>query len=136
MDQKVLAGIGNIYADEILHASRIHPERGAGTLSRGRARAAAPGDRRRAGHGDQARGVELRRRLSDRPGPGGGVPGSKLGVRARQASVPGLLAADRENQDRRADRPADLLLPAMPEALNVLSYLVSRISGVAAAESF
>jgi formamidopyrimidine-DNA glycosylase len=34
MDQKVLAGIGNIYADEVLHASRIHPERGAGTLSR------------------------------------------------------------------------------------------------------
>ena len=33
MDQKVLAGIGNIYADEILHASRIHPERAAGTLS-------------------------------------------------------------------------------------------------------
>ena len=33
MDQKVLAGIGNIYADEILHASRIHPERSAGTLS-------------------------------------------------------------------------------------------------------
>jgi formamidopyrimidine-DNA glycosylase len=33
MDQKVLAGIGNIYADEILHASKIHPERGAGTLS-------------------------------------------------------------------------------------------------------
>jgi formamidopyrimidine-DNA glycosylase len=34
MDQKVVAGIGNIYADEILHTSRIHPERGAGTLSR------------------------------------------------------------------------------------------------------
>jgi formamidopyrimidine-DNA glycosylase len=33
MDQKVLAGIGNIYADEILHASRIHPERVARTLS-------------------------------------------------------------------------------------------------------
>ncbi len=29
----MLAGIGNIYADEILHASRIHPERGAATLS-------------------------------------------------------------------------------------------------------
>ena len=27
MDQKVLAGIGNIYADEILFAARIHPER-------------------------------------------------------------------------------------------------------------
>jgi formamidopyrimidine-DNA glycosylase len=33
MDQKVLAGIGNIYADEILHASQIHPERSAATLS-------------------------------------------------------------------------------------------------------
>jgi formamidopyrimidine-DNA glycosylase len=34
MDQKVLAGIGNIYADEILFHSRIHPERSASGLSR------------------------------------------------------------------------------------------------------
>jgi formamidopyrimidine-DNA glycosylase len=34
MDQKVLAGIGNIYADEILFAARIHPERTACRLSR------------------------------------------------------------------------------------------------------
>lgn len=27
MDQKIVSGIGNIYADEILFASRIHPER-------------------------------------------------------------------------------------------------------------
>jgi formamidopyrimidine-DNA glycosylase len=33
MDQKVLAGIGNIYADEILFRSRIHPERVASSLS-------------------------------------------------------------------------------------------------------
>jgi formamidopyrimidine-DNA glycosylase len=33
MDQKVLAGIGNIYADEVLHQARIHPERGARDLS-------------------------------------------------------------------------------------------------------
>jgi formamidopyrimidine-DNA glycosylase len=33
MDQKVLAGIGNIYADEVLFQARIHPERRAGTLS-------------------------------------------------------------------------------------------------------
>jgi formamidopyrimidine-DNA glycosylase len=32
MDQKVLAGIGNIYADEILFAARIHPERVAAEL--------------------------------------------------------------------------------------------------------
>jgi formamidopyrimidine-DNA glycosylase len=33
MDQKVLAGIGNIYADEVLHRAGIHPERPAATLS-------------------------------------------------------------------------------------------------------
>jgi formamidopyrimidine-DNA glycosylase len=32
MDQAVLAGIGNIYADEVLHAARIHPERPANAL--------------------------------------------------------------------------------------------------------
>ena len=122
MDQKVLAGIGNIYADEILHASRIHPERAAGTLSASRARPAAPGDRRGAGHGDPAGGLELRRRLSDRPRPGRGLPGPELRLWPRQASLPGLLATDRENQDRRPDRPADLLLPALPEEVNRLSY--------------
>jgi formamidopyrimidine-DNA glycosylase len=35
MDQKVLAGIGNIYADEILFAARLHPQRVAASLSRG-----------------------------------------------------------------------------------------------------
>jgi formamidopyrimidine-DNA glycosylase len=34
MDQKVLAGIGNIYADEVLFRARIHPERPASSLTR------------------------------------------------------------------------------------------------------
>lgn len=34
MDQKVLAGIGNIYADESLYRARIHPERPADGLNR------------------------------------------------------------------------------------------------------
>ena len=34
MDQKIVAGIGNIYADEILFRSRIHPERVAADLKR------------------------------------------------------------------------------------------------------
>ncbi|MDQ3469171.1 MAG: bifunctional DNA-formamidopyrimidine glycosylase/DNA-(apurinic or apyrimidinic site) lyase [Actinomycetota bacterium] len=34
LDQHVIAGIGNIYADEILHAARIHPDRVAATLGR------------------------------------------------------------------------------------------------------
>jgi formamidopyrimidine-DNA glycosylase len=34
LDQHVIAGIGNIYADEILHAARIHPETPASSLRR------------------------------------------------------------------------------------------------------
>lgn len=34
LDQKVLAGIGNIYADEILFRAGLHPERPASSLSR------------------------------------------------------------------------------------------------------
>lgn len=33
LDQAVLAGIGNIYADEALHAAGIHPQRPAGALN-------------------------------------------------------------------------------------------------------
>jgi formamidopyrimidine-DNA glycosylase len=33
LDQRVVAGIGNIYADEILHRARIHPKRPAAALS-------------------------------------------------------------------------------------------------------
>ncbi|QDV36645.1 bifunctional DNA-formamidopyrimidine glycosylase/DNA-(apurinic or apyrimidinic site) lyase [Tautonia plasticadhaerens] len=34
LDQKVLAGIGNIYADEVLHRSGIHPERPSHAIDR------------------------------------------------------------------------------------------------------
>lgn len=33
LDQRVVAGIGNIYADEVLHRARIHPLRPAGSLA-------------------------------------------------------------------------------------------------------
>jgi formamidopyrimidine-DNA glycosylase len=35
LDQRVLAGVGNIYADESLYRAKIHPERPAGTLTAG-----------------------------------------------------------------------------------------------------
>lgn len=34
LDQHVIAGVGNIYADEVLHAAKLHPNREAGTLRR------------------------------------------------------------------------------------------------------
>ena len=90
MDQKVLAGIGNIYADEILHHARIHPERGAGTLSPGELEPAAPGDRRDPDDGDRAGGLELRRRLSNGPGPRRGLPGPEFRLRPREPALPGV----------------------------------------------
>ncbi len=39
LDQAVIAGIGNIYADESLHRARIHPLRAARSLERGEIRA-------------------------------------------------------------------------------------------------
>ena len=38
LDQTAIAGIGNIYADEVLHRARIHPSRPAGGLSQAEAR--------------------------------------------------------------------------------------------------
>lgn len=37
LDQTVIAGVGNIYADEVLHRARIHPARPAGGLSQAEA---------------------------------------------------------------------------------------------------
>jgi formamidopyrimidine-DNA glycosylase len=34
LDQRFIAGLGNIYADEVLHLARIHPAREIGTLNR------------------------------------------------------------------------------------------------------
>jgi formamidopyrimidine-DNA glycosylase len=34
LDQHVIAGVGNIYADEVLHEARLHPLRAAGSLRR------------------------------------------------------------------------------------------------------
>jgi formamidopyrimidine-DNA glycosylase len=33
MDQKKIAGVGNIYADEVLFAARVRPDRRAGSLT-------------------------------------------------------------------------------------------------------
>jgi formamidopyrimidine-DNA glycosylase len=35
LDQRVVAGLGNIYVDEALHRALLHPERPANSLSRG-----------------------------------------------------------------------------------------------------
>ena len=70
LDQSVLAGVGNIYADESLHAARIHPLSVANAVSAPRVASLAAALRRILGHATEAGGSTLRdyRDAFGRPG--------------------------------------------------------------------
>lgn len=70
LDQKVVAGIGNIYADEILYDARIHPRRKADTLSGEEWTALYEAVKKNLAAGIEHRGttVRLYRDVLDRPG--------------------------------------------------------------------
>jgi formamidopyrimidine-DNA glycosylase len=70
LDQKIVAGIGNIYADEILFDAGLHPRRKANTLSDEEWRALYQAIRKNLAAGVQHRGttVRLYRDVLNRPG--------------------------------------------------------------------
>ncbi|HLM78187.1 MAG TPA: bifunctional DNA-formamidopyrimidine glycosylase/DNA-(apurinic or apyrimidinic site) lyase [Rubrobacteraceae bacterium] len=70
LDQKMVAGIGNIYVDEILYDARIHPRRKANTLSAEEWRALYAAIRTNLAAGIRHRGttVRLYRDVVGRPG--------------------------------------------------------------------
>ena len=70
LDQKVVSGIGNIYADEILFDARLHPRRKANTLSEDEWRALYEAIRKNLAAGVEHRGttVRLYRDVLNRPG--------------------------------------------------------------------
>jgi formamidopyrimidine-DNA glycosylase len=70
LDQKVVAGIGNIYADEILFDARLHPRRKANTLSDEEWAALHQAIRKNLAAGVEHRGttVRLYRDVLNRPG--------------------------------------------------------------------
>jgi formamidopyrimidine-DNA glycosylase len=70
LDQKVVAGVGNIYADEILFDARLHPRRKANTLSDAEWRALYEAIRKNLAAGVEHRGttVRLYRDVLNRPG--------------------------------------------------------------------
>lgn len=70
LDQKVVSGIGNIYADEILYDARLHPKRKANTLSEGEWGALHAAIRTNLSAGVEHRGttVRLYRDVLNRPG--------------------------------------------------------------------
>ena len=70
LDQKVVSGIGNIYADEILYDARLHPRRKANTLSEDEWEALHAAIRSNLAAGVEHRGttVRLYKDVLDRPG--------------------------------------------------------------------
>ncbi len=116
MDQKVLAGIGNIYADETLHRARIHPERPASRLSPDEL------DRLHRAIGEiLATAIELEGSSFDAGyrtvlGLEGGflAQNSVYGRKDQPCRI--VRRADPQDKDRRPDRPADLLLSGVPGA--------------------
>jgi formamidopyrimidine-DNA glycosylase len=70
LDQKVVSGIGNIYADEILYDARLHPRRKANTISEGEWEALHAAIRSNLAAGVEHRGttVRLYKDVLDRPG--------------------------------------------------------------------
>src|SRR5918994_7336994 len=70
LDQKVVSGIGNIYADEILYDARLHPRRKANTLSDAEWRALHAAIRKNLAAGVEHRGTTVRlfRDVLNRPG--------------------------------------------------------------------
>lgn len=70
LDQKVVAGVGNIYADEILYDARLHPRRKANTLTDAEWEALVAAVKKNLAAGIEHRGttVRLYRDVLGRPG--------------------------------------------------------------------
>ena len=98
MDQRIVVGVGNIYAAEALHAAGISPLRAAGRVSRERYRALADAVRRILAQAIDRGGTTLRDFLAPDGAPGyfeqelsaygrGGEPCPRCGRPLRQASI-------------------------------------------------
>lgn len=98
MDQRIVVGVGNIYAAEALHAAGISPLRAAGQVSRERYRVLADAVRRILDHAIRRGGTTLRDFLAPDGAPGyfeqelsaygrGGAPCPRCGRPLRQAAI-------------------------------------------------
>ena len=98
MDQRIVVGVGNIYAAEALHAAGIAPLRAAGRVSRERYRLLADAVRRILSYAIDRGGTTLRDFLAPDGAPGyfvqelsaygrGGEPCPRCGRPLRQASI-------------------------------------------------
>ena len=113
LDQRTVAGLGNIYVDEGLWFARLHPHRPAGELDDEEIRAVHRGVRRALARGIARQGATLRDYRT--PGRRIGVDAARVQrLRPRGRAVPALRDADREDPRR---RPGHVVLPCMPARL-------------------
>ena len=105
LDQRVVAGLGNIYVCEALHMARIAPTRAAGRISGPRPIGAARGDRRRRLNPARLCAAQWRARL---------LLGQMAGLWTRGKGLPGLR---RQGPPPHRFGPLDLLLPELPARL-------------------
>ncbi len=111
VDQSFIAGVGNIYADEALWRSKLHPLRSAASLRLRDERAAVPEH-----HRDPVRGRGAPRQLDRRlhgPRRRRRDAGTARRLPAHGRTVPSLRAADPADRDR---HPRDALLLVVPAA--------------------
>ena len=112
LDQRTVAGLGNIYADEALWHSRLHPQRPAGRDLAGRGRGATRGDPQ----GAAARHPP-RRRDAVRPGVRRRRDAARVPrLRPRRRAVRAVRNADREDRRRRATGSSVLPAGVRPRA--------------------
>ena len=113
LDQRTLAGLGNIYVDEALWYARLHPQRPAGSLDRDELRRLHRAIRKALELGIARQGSTL----TDYRLPDGSVGLDAEGVqglRPGRRAVRPLRHAAREDPRR---RPRHLVLPALPDDL-------------------
>jgi formamidopyrimidine-DNA glycosylase len=116
LDQRKIAGVGNIYADEALHRAGIHPERPANRLKPAQVAALRDAVVASLADGIACQGGDDRRLPPPRRRPRG-LPGRVPRAPARGRAVPRVRDARAQARGRRA---GDLRLRALPTETSAL----------------
>jgi hypothetical protein len=128
MDNKLVVGVGNIYASESLFSAGIHPDRLASSLSREECEQLVKVIKLVLLRSIEQGGTTLKDFLQSDGKPG--YFAQELQVYGRKGEPPDLRHAGRRDQTCPA---GDLLLPSVPEVVSGTGMFVGQVSGPAGA---